>query len=987
MVVQTRLASLIVGSLISLSLVPLAHAQVTGSIQGTVRDASGGILPGVTVEASSPALIERVRTVTTDGEGRYNITALQPGTYTVTFTLPGFSTFVRDGIVLTVGFSASINAELKVGTLEETVTVSGESPLVDTRSIGAASHVTTETLQTLPSGSMGGSVLLAMTPGMTGTAAIADLGGTEGYRDGMGSNANNSGFRGRQGLSYQIDGLSIQSVLAGGTFSFVPNPLLLGEMVVEAGGQAATGGSGFTINALPREGGNDFNFMLTGLYSNNAMQADNLTEKFIQRGIRRPGKVDLHWDLGGTMGGRIIRDKVWFFGTIKYQRTTRFETDNYYNLTPDTLFYTPDLNRQSTTHDLQRSHAGRITWQVSPKNKLNFLLDYQNNWVNRFPGVTQSPESKNKWNFFPSAIAQVSYTRPMSDRLLLEAAAGAAISHWDVFLQPEVGPNTIRVTELSTGYSYGRLQQPGFRVDERYNQRAALSYVTGGQTLKAGFTVEQLIADYQYGPDAGGRPGIHEVAYSFRNQIPAAITQFATPYVLRNRVNPDLGVFIQHQWTIDRMTLNTGLRYEHFSGYVLEQVAPANRFIPERSFDRVDGLPKWRDINPRAGVVYDLFGNSRTALKFSIGRFVSREGTGIANALNPIVTSVNNVTRTWNDVNQDFVPNCELTNFAGNGECGPISNQNFGRRNVTTRWSDDVLEGYGARPSFWDINTEVQQQFGQVLSATAGWTRNWHGNFRATNNLAVEPEDFDPFCVMAPAHPDLPGGGGYQICGLYDIKPAKFGQVNNLVVSASDFGEQTRVGDYFHLNLDSRFRKGALLRGGINVGRQVDDVCFVIDSPQELLFCRQQPSFIDGTQVKIQASYPLPFGTVASAMYQNLHTVPYSANFTMPNSLIAPSLGRNLAACGAAVVCNATATVPLLQPGVNFEARRNQLDLRFTKLFTLDRTMRLQANLDIYNVGNSGALLTTNSTFGPSFRNPQNTVNGRLFQVSGRLTF
>ena len=985
--VYPRLGFLIVGCLICLSTAFVAHAQVTSSIQGSARDASGGFLPGVTVEVASPALIEKVRTAVTDGDGRYNIGALQPGTYTVTFALPGFSMFVRDGITLTVGFTATINAELKVGSLEETITVSGQSPLVDTRSIGQANHVTTEVLETLPSGSMGGSVLLAMTPGMTGTAAIADLGGTEGYREGMGSNASNSGFRGRQGLSYLIDGLSIQSVLSTGTFSFVPNPLLLGEMVVEAGGQAETGGSGFTINALPREGGNDFRYMLTGLFSNNAMQADNLIEEFKRRGIRRPGKVDIHWDTGGTVGGRIVRDKVWFFGAIKYQRTTRFETDNYYNLTPDTLFYTPDLARQSNTHDLQRSHAARITWQVSPKNKLNFLLDYQNNWVNRYPGVTQSPETKNKWNFFPSSIAQVSYTRPVSNRLLLEAAAGAAISHWDVFLQPEVGANTIRVTELTTGYSYGRLQSPGFRVDERYNQRAALTYVTGAQTIKAGVTVEQLIADYQYGPDAGGRPGIHEIAYSFRNQIPASITQFATPYVLRNRVNPDLGVFIQHQWTLNRMTLNTGLRYEDFSGYVLDQVAPANQFMAERKFDRVNGLPAWKDINPRAGVVYDLFGNSRTAIKFSVGRFVSREGTGIANSLNPIVTAVNSVSRTWNDANQDFKPNCDLANFGSNGECGPISNQNFGRPNVTTRWSDDVLKGFGARQAFWDINTEVQHQFGQSLSATAGWARNWHGNFRVTDNLAVGPGDFDPYCVTAPLHPDLPGGGGYQVCGLYDVKPAKFGQSNNLVVPASDFGKQTRVGDYLHLNLDSRFRKGALLRGGFNFGQQVDDSCFVVDSPQALQFCRTKPSFIDGAQFKLQASYPLPFGAVVSAIYQNLHTVPYSASYTMPNSLIAPSLGRNLAACGTAAVCNATAVVQLVSPLVNFEARRNQLDLRFTKMFRLANQLRLQANFDLYNVGNSGALITTNSTFGPQWRNPQNTVNGRLMQVSGRLTF
>jgi hypothetical protein len=983
-----RLVSMGAVAFICLLLVSPAWSQTASGIAGVASDPSGAVLPGVTVEAASPALIEKVRTVVTDGEGRYNIVALQPGTYTVTFSLSGFNTSRREGILLTAGFTASVNAEMQVGSLQETVTVSGQSPMVDTQNVRQQTVVSQEMLETLPSGSMGGSVLLSMTPGMTGTAAISDLGGTAGYREGMGSNAQNE-FRGRVGLKYNIDGLSILSVLNEGTFSFVPNPLLLGEMTIETGGSAESSGNGLSINALPREGGNSFSYMTTGLFSNGAMQSDNLTDEWIRRGIRDPGKIDFHWDVGGSMGGPIVRDRAWFFAAVKYQNTKRFETDNYYNATQDTLLYTPDLSRPGHTDDLQRSQAGRVTWQASRRNKINFLLDFQNNWVNRQATPTQAPEAKYRWNFYPSYVTQVSWTMPVTNRFLIEAAAGAAISHWDAFLQPEVGPNSVRVVEQSTGRTYGANLPRDPDLDERYNQRASLSYVTGTHSFKVGVTVEQLRADYGLGFVPGGKPAIVDLQYQFNNQRPVSITQYSRPYVTKSRVNPDLTLYAQDQWAVGRMTLNYGLRFDYMSGYVPAQHVAATRFIPERNFDRVDGLPKWKDFNPRAGIAYDLFGNSRTALKLSFGRYISKEGTGIADGLNPINTSVNNVTRVWNDSNNNFTPDCDLANFLANGECEQVSNLNFGKPNVTTRWSDAVLQGYGARPASWDIALDVQQQIGERVSLSAGYNYNWHENFRVTDNLLVSPSDYDPFCITAPRHPDLPGGGGYEVCGLFDISRAQFGRADNLVVPASDFGDQKRVSNFFHLDVSTRLRTGMLLRGGIDSGTILTEQCFVIDSPQNLLNCRVDPPFMGRTQLKLQGSYPLPGDFVVAAIFQNIPTVPYGATYNASNREIAPSLGRNLAACGARTIetCTATVAVPLFNPGQSFEARRTQLDLRLTKNVQLSAKLRLQANLDLYNATNSAALLTTNSTFGGQWRNPTAIVNGRLLQVSGRLTF
>lgn len=565
-----------------LALPAVAAAQGAGSgIAGVARDSSGGVLPGVTVEASSPSLIEKVRTSVTDADGRYNIVNLVPGTYAVTFTLTGFSTSRREGVVLTANFTAQVNADMQVGALEETLTVTGNAPLVDTANITQQTRVSRELLEALPTASMGGSTLIAMTPGLTGTAGISDVGGTAGYREGMGSNANNASFHGRQGMVYNIDGLSILSVLNEGTFSFVPNPLLMVETTVETGGSASSSGNGLSLNAIPQEGGNTFRFMTRGLVSTGGMATGNLTDEWRRRGIQQPGKLDRHLDVGQTVGGPIKKDRIWFFATVKYQSTKKFDTNNYFNATQDSLFYTPDLSRPSYTDALQRSQAGRITWQISKRNKFNYLLDYQNNWVYRQPNALQAPEARFRWQFYPSFVTQGSWTMTASNKLLFEAAAGAAISHWDSFLQPEVTPASIQVVEQSRGYTYGMGTPRNPNLDERYNQRAAMTYVTGSHNVKVGVSVEELRADYGIGfvpgANVGDFPNV-DLQYTFLNGRPTAITQYTRPYLVQDRVMPDLAAFAQDQWALNRLTLNYGVRFEHFVGHVPAQTAAAIRF-------------------------------------------------------------------------------------------------------------------------------------------------------------------------------------------------------------------------------------------------------------------------------------------------------------------------------------------------------------------------------------------------------------------------
>jgi hypothetical protein len=349
------------------------------------------------------------------------------------------------------------------------------------------------------------------------------------------------------------------------------------------------------------------------------------------------------------------------------------------------------------------------------------------------------------------------------------------------------------------------------------------------------------------------------------------------------------------------------------------------------------------------------------------------------------------VTRAWADTNGNFIPDCNLANRGQNGECGPLQNLNFGSPVITTRFSDDVLKGYGVRPYNWDLGAEVQHQIGARMSASAGYYRNWYGNFRVTDNLLVAPEDFNPFCVTGPADSRLPGGGNTQVCGLLDINPAKFGQVSNLVRPAKDFGKQTQVSNFFTLAMEARLGAGARFGGGIDTGRTTTDICDIRKGVPELTiagvvgptnpFCHITQPFSANTQIKLNGSYQLPYDVFVSGVYQNLPGPPYTADFAAPVAAIQTSLGRPLSG-GAR-----TATVPLIQPQTRFEDRTTRLDLRLGKMVRISQRMRVQANLDLYNALNSSSVLQDTNAYGARWLVPTLMLEPRILQFSAQVTF
>jgi hypothetical protein len=951
-----------------------AQSATTGTIAGVARDTTGAVLPGVTVEAASPVLIEKVRSVVTDDQGAYKIVDLRPGVYAVTFTLQGFSTYRREGLELNTGVTANINAEMKVGALEETVTVTGASPVVDVQNVRQQTVFNRQVQEALPLGrnvAQWATVLPGASVGGGGQPG-QDVGGTAGKATYIGIHGIAPG--GSMGILQ--DGMTYRTAETAG-FGLIANQAGTQETVLQTSGVGAEIAYGAVqMNVVPREGGNSFSLFSSGSFANSSLQSDNITDELKARGAAGGGDLRTLYLVNVGVGGRIVRDRLWFYSAHQRSRQSRYQPGNYFNATQNTLFYTPDLSRQAITLDTEWDRQVRVTWQATAKNKINVHAFFDGSCQCYFlQGATTAPEAAARIDQ-RNPYYQATWSHPRTSRLLLEAGTTLNLFVAERPWQPGVTAESISVLDSARNYRYGALGTAlssisAYGPDESSVaiQKFSASYVTGSHGLKVGFYAHQ-------GWRTDNSQINKDLTYTFRGTVPQSVTYWATPSRQSDR-SRELAAFVQDQWTVARWTLNLGARFDHFRGYVPEQDLPAGSFVPARDFAGVDNIPNWKDISPRLGMAYDLFGNGKTALKAAYGRYLEWETAGTAvTPNNPVVSMVTSATRTWNDVNGDYKPQ--------DNELGPLSNSNFGKTVITTRRADDVLLGWGTRRYNQQAAVQVQHELRSGIAVNVGYFRTWFSNFVTTDNVAVAPADFSPYCLTGPVDSRLPGGGGDQICGLYDILPAKFGLVDNLVTQVSNFGKQTQVFNGVDATVNLRADNGALLTGGISTGAtKTDDCDAIVDSPQKR-FCRNSPSWSSGTQVKFSAVYPLPGDFRFSAVFQNIPGIPITASYVASNGEIAPSLGRNLGQCRGAAVCNGTLTVELIEPNTMFEDRLTQVDLRVTRSFRL-RRLRLQGNLDVFNAFNEAAVLSLNSRYGPSWLQPTAILGGRIVKLGFQL--
>jgi hypothetical protein len=504
--------------------------------------------------------------------------------------------------------------------------------------------------------------------------------------------------------------------------------------------------------------------------------------------------------------------------------------------------------------------------------------------------------------------------------------------------------------------------------------------------------------------DTTARDNPFAVTYTFREGVPQSLLQRATPWEQFVRQPFDLGFYAQDKWTVTplRLTLNLGIRFDYFRMYNQADTLEPGLLVPNRNISIPETpLINFKDISPRVAAAFDLFGSGKTALKVGLNKYMGVLGPQL-NYMNGILTPIealaNTATRSWNDRlygigdprTGNYVPDCDLTANAANGECGIVSNTNFGRSELVYSQTSDprTATGFGNRPYQWEVSAGVQHALTPRVSVDAGYFRRWRRNFTVVDNFALSPADFSPYSVTAPTDPRLPESGNV-VGPFFDINPNVVSLPPvNVNMPASDYGKQTQGWQGMDLTLNARLGQGVVVQGGFSTGRASSNNCAVLAKVPEAdrvgqPFCDRLGDW--ESQLKFLGTYLIPKIDVQIAgTLQSLPIAVLAANYVVSNAVVRESLGRDLSAGVQSV------TVPLLEPGSLFGEIMNQLDLRFSKVLTFGHT-RNTFSLDINNALNNNAVLSENTTYqNPTptgWRVPTSILTARFFRLSYQLNF
>jgi len=916
----------------------MASAQaVSSAIIGTVRDESGGAMPGVSIEVSSPALIGGTLAIVTGADGTYRVSDLRPGTYTIVFSLTGFQTLRREGVGLTSAFTATVDAVMKVGGLQESLTVTGESPTVDLTSAVSSAVITQELKDAIPMGRSMGSIV-GLAPGIVtaGTTGVDVAGSRALLNTSIQVHGSNSGD-----TTWNFNGLDITSAIGPGNPAGYYNDGILQEAAVLTNAlPAEIGGGGVFINFTPRAGGNRFHGSVFANGTTSSLQGNNVTEEQKAQGLTAPTRIHKMYDVNPGFGGPIKRDRLWFYTSGRWQ-VVQLRLANQFNVD----------GSQVVDKNQNKNFSFSTQAQISPGNRLEFVWDsaWKVNLTSQtgvgqcvtFPRIVDI-SATTKQPTYPR-LGSLKWTSVLNDKTTLEAGASVMTANYNFEHGPFAGDEVTKI-DLALDRVWGSDSCESFVTNARRNGQFVLSYMPrwrGTHNIRTGGKMESMY--YNIDGPSNGRG---DWAWRYNNGVPNSVAVFNLPYTQENQWY-ELGYFLQDSWTIrNRVTLNGGVRFEYINGHIPAQHKPAGIWVPAQDFPEITNVPNWFTVVPRLAIVFDVLGTGKTALKANVSRYTERIGSGYMRNVNP--TSRGFSTRPWTDRNGDLVPQLDEL-----GAGTPFSG------GTQVRYADEV-----GRPYQWEYTVSVQHELFQSVGLTLSYFRRRYYDTIGTKNILVTQNSYIPVVITNPLT--------NQPLTVYNQDPATL-NVRDQV--RDNYPEIRNTYNGFEVIVDKRFSDRFSFLTGLSLGSNEGTInTGDLNNPNLLINNEGNIGNDSRFNLKTMATYRLPYAFLLGVNLQYRDGYPLQRSFTVTRTQV-PNLTQ------------VNQTVQLASRG---EFRRDPLallDLRFSKSFEMRGGLKVEPLLELYNALNNNSTITEVEVVGPNLGFPTETVLPRVLKVGLKVNF
>ena len=933
-----------------LATVVSAQVAITGKITGVVVDSSGATVANATVTVKSTALMYP-RTIKTGADGAYLFDLLPPGSYEVTFTATGFQTSTETGVVLTAGFTATVNPKLQVGAVTQTVQVEGQ-PVVDLQTAQTSTTFDQTLLQNIPSGRDPWSTVAQM-PGVT--SSTFDVAGDNSYQQ---SAMQVHGSTQAEQI-YSYNGLDLNWPGANGGYTqFYTNHDSFDEFqVVADNAPASVPIGGVYMNMVTKSGSNELHGQAAVYYLTAGTQAGVKFPVYNGSPVTSGSPFDQTLDASASLGGALIKDRWWLFGS--YRR---------YDLRQEILSVTDQAGNPVVDVNHQTNTDLRSDFQVNPKNKFSFIWLYneQNRFFRRDTAYAFVTQEASWLQIEPAYILEGLWTSQVTNNLLLDFRVGYNQIRFPLGYQPGVTSTTLNVQNVADS------TETGAAPYAFANPAWVLKWTAGGSWYKADWAGTH---NFQFGVEWG--KSLNSYNYNVNQGIDVLfnganayqVLAYNTPTSQKNYFR-DTSFFLQDAWNIKRrLTLNLGLRYDNFRTYYPVQKSNANETFPDlfpiTTYAASGNLVDWNNVSPRIGVAFDPTGNGTSVIRASYGIYYIMQGTGLAETANPV--GLFGKYYAWTDTNADGIPQ-ESEWLPQGAATNPVSEFGGSSTHINTNMS---------RPYSEEVSAGYERQIWKDLSIGVTYYYRTKKNLIGIENSAVQKSDYAPATGYTNPITNQP----LTLFSFQPSDPNLYGAFNYVVTNVSLLNDNAYHG--IEITGVKRLSHKWQILGGFTIqrqkgvyGRGFSDEATGDNFTDPNYDINRNNNYLnlDSTYVfKIDSTYELPWKIGTSVNFQHYTGYPLqpTETFNVPNGQ-----GVNV---GESVILQPAGSLRL--PSVNM------LNLRFSKEFAFGDKWRLIPTVDFFNVTNAQTVIGEVTTFGGSYLFPYSTINPFVTRFGLRFNF